>query len=350
MSGKPHSNYGGLPLIEVRGLGKIYEVGGLFSRKRETVRAVADASFAIARGEVLGLVGESGSGKSTIGRLLLRLAEPTQGTIIFEGRDITHLTRRALKPLRRRMQMVFQDPFGSLNPRRTAGSILAAPLLIHFPQLSRVECAERVAHALSMVGLAPHHMGRYPHSFSGGERQRIAIARALIVEPAFLVADEPVSALDVSIQAQIVNLLLRVRRELGLAILFISHDLTVVAHSADRIAVMYLGRIVEQAPTRALFRRPRHPYTEALLSAVPVPDPLARRRRIVLQGDTASAPAPTAGCAFRWRCRYAIAACAEAVPMLRAVGPDHSAACIRDDLTLDSGGRLDPSPPLETLR
>ena len=339
----------GLPLVEVRGLSKTYELGGLFSRGRETVRAVEEVSFAIARGEVLGLVGESGSGKSTIGRTLLRLTEPTRGTIVFEGRDITHLSRRELKPLRRRMQLVFQDPFGSLNPRMTVGSILAAPLRIHFPQLARDERAERVAHALSTVGLAPHHAGRYPHEFSGGQRQRIGIARALMVEPVFLVADEPVSALDVSIQAQIVNLLLRVKRELGLTVLFISHDLAVVAHCADRIAVMYLGRIVEQAPTRELFERPRHPYTEALLSAVPMPNPLARRRHIVLKGDIPSALTQTGGCAFRSRCRYAIPACAKAVPTLRAVGPDHSAACIRDDLALDPSPRLDHSLRLENL-
>jgi oligopeptide/dipeptide ABC transporter ATP-binding protein len=340
---------GGSSLIEVRGLSKSYQLGRLFGRGHETVRAVEEVSFAIARSEVLGLVGESGSGKSTIGRTLLRLTEPTQGTIMFEGRDITHLSRSALKPLRRRMQLIFQDPFGSLNPRMTVGSILAAPLRIHFPQLARGERAERIAHALSTVGLAAHHADRYPHEFSGGQRQRIGIARALMVEPVFLVADEPVSALDVSIQAQIVNLLLRVRRELGLTILFISHDLAVVAHSAERIAVMYLGRIVELAPTRELFRRPRHPYTEALLSAVPVPDPLARRRRVLLKGDLPSPLTQTAGCAFRSRCRYAIRACSEAVPPLRAVGPGHSAACIRDDLTLDPCQHLGHSSQSEKL-
>jgi oligopeptide/dipeptide ABC transporter ATP-binding protein len=330
-------------LLEVSELSKHFALGGgLFGRAAETLRAVDRVSFAIGRGEVLGLVGESGSGKSTIGRTILRLAEPTAGRIVFEGRDITRLTRRELKPLRRRMQLVFQDPFGSLNPRMTVGSILAAPLRIHAPQLSRAERAERIAHALTTVGLAPRHAGRYPHEFSGGQRQRIGIARALMVEPVFLVADEPVSALDVSIQAQIVNLLLRVKAELGLTILFITHDLAVVAHSADRIAVMYLGRIVELAPARELFRNPRHPYTEALLSAVPVPDPLMRRRRILLKGDLPSPLAPPSGCSFRTRCRYALPACAEALPPLRAVAPGHATACIRDDLALNPTPIPDP--------
>jgi oligopeptide/dipeptide ABC transporter ATP-binding protein len=304
------------------------------THRAETIRAVTDVSFAIRRGEVLGLVGESGSGKSTIGRTILRLWEPTSGTIRFDGQDITRLSRRQLKPLRRRMQLVFQDPFGSLNPRMTVEAILATPLIIHEARLSAGERRERIAGALAKVGLARHYAGRFPHEFSGGQRQRIGIARALMVEPLFLVADEPVSALDVSIQAQIVNLLLRLKDELGLTILFITHDLAVVAHSADRIAVMYLGRIVELAPTRELFGNPRHPYTEALLSAAPIPDPTLQRQRIVLTGDLPSPINPPSGCAFRTRCRYAIADCATAVPPLRPVAAGHLSACIRADLVL----------------
>jgi oligopeptide transport system ATP-binding protein len=328
------------PLLEVTGLAKHFRLDrGWLGRGAELVRAVDGVSFAIAAGEVLGLVGESGSGKSTIGRTVLRLLDPTAGTIAFEGRDVTRLGRRALKPLRRRMQLVFQDPFGSLNPRMTVESILAAPLRIHEPGLAVAERRDRIAHALTRVGLAPHHAARYPHEFSGGQRQRIGIARSLMVHPVFLVADEPVSALDVSIQAQIVNLLLGIKDELGLTILFISHDLAVVAHSADRIAVLYLGRIVELAPARTLFRTPRHPYTEALLSAAPIPDPTLRRQRIVLKGDLPSPINPPSGCAFRTRCRYALPACAAAVPPLGAVAPGHLSACIRDDLDLVAAAR-----------
>ncbi|MFO1061271.1 MAG: oligopeptide/dipeptide ABC transporter ATP-binding protein [Dongiaceae bacterium] len=328
------------PLLEVSDLTKHFRLDrGWLGRGAELVRAVDGVSFAIAPGEVLGLVGESGSGKSTIGRTILRLLDPTGGRIAFEGRDVTRLGRRALKPLRRRMQLVFQDPFGSLNPRMTVESILAAPLRIHEPAMAAAERRERIQHALVRVGLAPHHAARYPHEFSGGQRQRIGIARSLMVHPVFLVADEPVSALDVSIQAQIVNLLLGIKDELGLTILFISHDLAVVAHSSDRIAVLYLGRIVELAPARTLFRTPRHPYTEALLSAAPIPDPTLRRQRIVLKGDLPSPINPPSGCAFRTRCRYALPACAEAVPPLAAVAAGHLSACIRDDLDLAAAGR-----------
>ena len=322
-------------LVEVAELCKWFAQPRRFlARSSETIRAVNDVSFTIRRGEVLGLVGESGSGKSTIGRTILRLMDPTSGTIRFDGHDITRLSRRQLKPLRRRMQLVFQDPFGSLNPRMTVESILATPLIIHAPRLSAAERRDRIAAALTTVGLSRHYASRFPHEFSGGQRQRIGIARALMVDPLFLVADEPVSALDVSIQAQIVNLLLRIKNELGLTILFITHDLAVVAHSADRIAVMYLGRIVELAPTAELFGNPRHPYTEALLSAAPIPDPTLRRQRIVLSGDLPSPINPPSGCAFRTRCRYAIATCADAVPPLRPVAHGHVAACIRDDLAL----------------
>jgi oligopeptide/dipeptide ABC transporter ATP-binding protein len=291
-------------------------------------------SFAIGRGEVLGLVGESGSGKSTLGRAVLRATDPTGGRIVFDGRDISRLSRRELRPLRPRMQMIFQDPFASLNPRMTVGQIIAAPLRIQQPGLGRAEVAARVAEALRTVGLAESHAERYPHEFSGGQRQRIGIARAFVMEPSFLVADEPVSALDVSIQAQVVNLLMEIKKKLDLTILFISHDLAVVGHLCDRVAVMYLGRIVEIADTRTLFRAPRHPYTEALFSAVPQADPTRARDRILLKGDLPSPLAPPSGCAFRTRCRYALPACAEAVPPLVDVGSGHQKACIREDITL----------------
>jgi oligopeptide/dipeptide ABC transporter ATP-binding protein len=323
------------PILEVEGLRKWYELGGgPFARRREVVRAVEDVSFTVRRGEVLGLVGESGSGKSTLGRTILRLTEPTAGRIVFDGEDITAWSRRQLKPVRRRMQLIFQDPFASLNPRMTVGRIIETPLLIQNRAMGTPERREKVAEALRTVGLSERYAGRYPHEFSGGQRQRIGIARALVMEPAFLVADEPVSALDVSIQAQIVNLLVAIKRQLGLTILFVTHDLAVVGHISDRVAVMYLGRIVELAPTRTLFQTPRHPYTEALFSAAPVPDPTARRARILLKGDMPSPLNPPSGCAFRTRCRYALPACAEGPPALRRVGPGHLAACIRDDVAL----------------
>jgi oligopeptide/dipeptide ABC transporter ATP-binding protein len=283
---------------------------------------------------VLGLVGESGSGKSTLGRAVLRLTTPTNGRIVFEGKDVTHLSRRRLRPMRPRMQMIFQDPFASLNPRMTVGQIIAAPLIIHQRDLSRRQRNEKVAAALTAVGLSERNAERFPHEFSGGQRQRIGIARAIMMEPRLLVADEPVSALDVSVQAQIVNLLLEIRRKLGLSMLFISHDLAVVGHVCDRVAVMYLGRIVEIAEVRSLFERPRHPYTEALFSAVPDADPSLRRERVILRGDLPSPLSPPSGCAFRTRCPYAVSACAKAVPPLRIVGPGHLAACIREELTL----------------
>jgi oligopeptide/dipeptide ABC transporter ATP-binding protein len=300
------------------------------------VKAVDDLSFDLRRGEVLGLVGESGSGKSTVGRTILRLTEPTDGTILFNGQNIAGLSRSQLRPLRQKMQMIFQDPFSSLNPRMTVERIIAAPLLIQKPEMSRSERRERVESMLKTVGLSRHYADRYPHEFSGGQRQRIGIGRALVMEPDLLVADEPVSALDVSIQAQIVSLLLDIKKKLGLTILFIAHDLAVVGHISDRIAVMYLGKIVEIADTAALFRVPLHPYTEALFSAVPIPDPQTRRRRIVLKGDIPSPLDPPSGCVFRTRCRYALPACAEIVPPLKEVTAGRYKACIRDDLDLQS--------------
>jgi len=330
------------PLVEVDGLRQWFHVGKTLLHRADVVRAVDDVSFTIARGEVLGLVGESGSGKSTLGRAVLRMSEPTGGRIVFEGRDLTHLGRRALRPLRPRMQFIFQDPFASLNPRMTVRQIVGAPLAIQRPDMDAAARQARIAATLQTVGLSSQYIDRYPHEFSGGQRQRIGIARALIMEPSFLVADEPVSALDVSIQAQIVNLLIEVRKKLDVAMLFISHDLAVVGNLCDRVAVMYLGRIVEIAPTRALFRRPRHPYTEALFSAVPVPDPTMRRERVILRGDVPSPLAPPSGCAFRGRCRYALAECAAAVPPLREIEAGHAIRCIRDDLEL--GGRAGGVP------
>ncbi|HWK44485.1 MAG TPA: oligopeptide/dipeptide ABC transporter ATP-binding protein [Stellaceae bacterium] len=322
-------------LLEVRDLRKWYPIKrSWLSRERESVKAVDGVSFGVRRGEVLSIVGESGSGKTTIGRLAMRLIEPTDGTIRFDGHDITHLSRRQMRPIRRRMQLVFQDPYASLNPRKPVSSIVAAPLDIHGLASSAQDRREKVAEALGLVGLSPDHAGRYPHEFSGGQRQRIGIARALISRPDLLVADEPVSALDVSVQAQVVNLMLELKERLGLTILLIAHDLAVVGHISDRIAVMYLGRLVEIAPVRALFESPRHPYTEALLSAVPIPDPTLDRRRILLKGDIPSPLNPPSGCSFRTRCPYAVTACGETAPPLAEVSPGHFKACIRDDLAL----------------
>ena len=322
-------------LLEVQDLQRWFPVqGSLLSRQRNHVKAVDGVSFDVRRGEVLSLVGESGSGKSTVGRTVLRLDTPTAGTIRFAGIDITRLTRRQMRPHRQRMQLVFQDPYASLNPRMTVEEIVGAPLDIHGRATSRTDRRSKVEEALRLVGLLSQHATRYPHEFSGGQRQRVGIARALITGPELLVADEPVSALDVSIQAQVVNLLLELKERLGLTILFIAHDLAVVGHISDRIAVMYLGRLVELAETRALFASPRHPYTEALLSAVPIPDPTLKRDRIVLAGDIPSPLNPPSGCTFRTRCRYALPACAEARPAFREVAPGHLKACIRDDLVL----------------
>ncbi|MDE2517263.1 MAG: ABC transporter ATP-binding protein [Rhodospirillales bacterium] len=326
-------------LLQVEGLCKNFPVrGGMFRRGGGTVRAVDHVSFSIGRGEILGLVGESGSGKTTVGRAVLRALPPSAGRIVFDGTDIATLDEAALRPFRRRMQLVFQDPFSALNPRLTIEQTLQEPLLIHNLAPTRAARQERVAALLAMVGLPAAAMQRFPHAFSGGQRQRIGIARALACAPDFIVADEPVSALDVSIQAQVVNLLADLRTQLGLTLLFIAHDLAVVEHIADRIAVMYLGHIVEIAESRALCRQPLHPYTAALLSAVPVPDPTAPRRRIVLEGDMPSPANPPSGCPFRTRCSHALAACAEARPRLREVAPGRFSACIRDDI-VRSGAR-----------
>lgn len=326
------------PILQVQDLKKWYALKRSFlSRKHEVLKAVDGVSFDLQRREVLGLVGESGSGKTTLGRTLLKLVQPSGGNILFNGTDITAYTRSDMRPIRQNMQLVFQDPYASLNPRHTIEQIVGAPLAIHGLSRSRAQTRARVHEVLELVGLRPELAQRYAHEFSGGQRQRVGIARALICEPQLLIADEPVSALDVSIQAQVVNLLLELKSKLGLTILFIAHDLSVVGHISDRVAVMYLGRLVELAPTAALFQHPQHPYTEALLSAVPIPDPTIKRpQRIVLKGDVPSPINPPSGCSFRTRCRYALPACAENRPALTEVSPGHFKACIRDDLSLGS--------------
>jgi oligopeptide/dipeptide ABC transporter ATP-binding protein len=319
------------PLVVVRDLVKLFPLArGVFrGRERGQVHAVDGVSFQIPRGGTLGLVGESGCGKSTVARLVTRLLEPTGGEIVYDGRDITHWKSRALRPLRREIQLVFQDPYSSLNPRRTVGTIVGEPLRLQRIG-TRSERRSRVRELLEVVGLNPEHYNRYPHEFSGGQRQRIGIARALITTPKLVVADEPVSALDVSIQAQILNLLAELQGEFGLTYLFIAHDLNVVRHVSDRIAVMYLGKIVELSPAAELHSRPIHPYTEALLSAVPSVETDARERlrgRIVLRGDPPSPVAPPPACRFHTRCRYATEICRTVEPPLVDHGGGHLAAC-----------------------
>ena len=311
-------------LVRVRGLVKHFPVEG----SDDVLRAVDGVSFEIFRGETLGLVGESGCGKSTVGRCLLRLIEPTAGELAFEGRDVLTMGRRELRELRREMQIVFQDPYASLNPRLKVGDIVGEPLVIHKID-GRRKRRERVAELLTKVGLDPEYMNRYPHEFSGGQRQRIGVARTLALNPKLIVADEPVSALDVSVQAQVVNLLQDLQKEFGLTYLFISHGLAVVEHISTRVAVMYLGRIVEIADSVELYKHPLHPYTQALLSAIPVPDPKRKRERIVLQGDVPTPINPPSGCRFRTRCPIAIDECSRIDPELRDVAPGHSVACIR---------------------
>jgi oligopeptide/dipeptide ABC transporter ATP-binding protein len=311
-------------LVSVRGLVKHFPVEG----SDDVVRAVDGVSFDIYAGETLGLVGESGCGKSTVGRCLLRLIEPTAGQVLFEGRDILALGKKELREMRGEMQIIFQDPYASLNPRMKIGDIVGEPLVIH-GQGTKSERREHVASLLRRVGLDPDYMNRYAHEFSGGQRQRIGVARSLALNPKLIVADEPVSALDVSVQAQVVNLLQDLQEEFKLTYLFISHGLAVVEHISTRVAVMYLGRIVEIAGAAELYAQPLHPYTQALLSAIPIPDPQQKRKRIILQGDVPTPINPPSGCRFRTRCPIAIQECAQIDPELREVSPGHEVACIR---------------------
>jgi oligopeptide transport system ATP-binding protein len=330
-SPSPGGTASGDVLLEVRNLVTHFTVGGgFFAGRAGVVRAVDGISFSIRRGETLGLVGESGCGKTTTGRSILQLERPTSGQVIFEGRELTTLDETALRSVRRRMQVIFQDPYASLNPRMTVGQILAEPLAVHGIVTSSQGRRARVRDLLTRVGLLPQHADRYPHQMSGGQRQRVGIARALAVEPSLIVCDEPVSALDVSIQAQIINLLEDLQSELALTYLFIAHDLAVVRHISDRVAVMYLGKIVEIADRRQLYENPLHPYTNALLAAVPIPDPVLeeRRARTVLSGEVPSPLNPPSGCVFHPRCPIAVDRCRGEVPPLREITPGHWAACL----------------------
>ena len=315
------------PLVSVRNLKKYFPVrGGLFSTVRAHVHAIDDVSFDVYQGETFGLVGESGCGKTTTGRVMLRLDEATSGDVVFEGKSIFKLGREELRRQRRDMQIIFQDPYSSLNPRMTVGEIVGEPLTVHHIASGR-EKDERVRDLLETVGLSAYHIKRYPHEFSGGQRQRIGIARALALNHKLIICDEPVSALDVSIQSQVLNLLKELQAEFGLTYLFIAHGLHVVKHVSDRVGVMYLGKIVEIADSKALFESPQHPYTEALLSAIPVPDPTAKRERIVLEGDVPSPVHPPTGCRFNTRCPYVMDVCRQVEPLLTDLGNGHMVAC-----------------------
>ena len=317
-----------LPLLEARNIVKHYPIlGGVWMKPVGSVQAVDGVSLTIKEGETVGLVGESGCGKTTFGRAILRLEEPTSGEIFFRGRDILACSRNEMQALRREMQIIFQDPFSSLNPRKSVAQIVGEPLRVHGVK-SRAQRDQRVLDLLEVVGLRKEHMRRYPHQFSGGQRQRIGVARALALKPKLVVCDEAVSALDVSIQAQVINLLKDLQQDFGLTYLFIAHDLSVVEHISDRVAVMYLGKIVEIAPSGSLYLEPLHPYTQALLSAVPIPDPsLPRPGRIILRGDVPSPIDPPSGCRFHPRCRYAAGPCPDAGPELREIRPQHWVAC-----------------------
>ena len=313
-------------LIEVKNLKKWFWTGGVLFGKKEAVRAVDDVSFYIKKREVLGLVGESGCGKTTCGKVILKIVDPTAGSIYFDGHNITHLERKEMIKFRRKMMIIYQDPFGSLDPRMTVGAAIAEPIEVH-NIASKKEKGEKVIEIMGKVGLTPDQVNRYPHEFSGGQRQRIGIARALATNPEFIVADEPVSALDVSIQAQIINLLQDLQKEFGLTLLFIAHDLSVIKHISDRVAVMYLGKVVETAPKKELFDNPKHPYTEALLSAIPIPNPRLRKKGTILMGDVPSPIDIPPGCRFHTRCRYVKSICQENEPELKDIGNGHLTAC-----------------------
>lgn len=303
--------------------------GGLFSKEVASVKAVQNISFEIKKGETLGLVGESGCGKSTLGRSLIRLIEPTSGKIFFKNKDITNVSGEELRELRKKLQIIFQDPYASLNPRMTVGAILEEPLIIHNLFASEKDRADRIKELINLVGLRPEHLSRYPHEFSGGQRQRIGIARALAVNPELIICDEPVSALDVSIQAQVINLLMELQQKLGLTYIFIAHDLKVVEHVSHRVAVMYLGQIVEMADSTELYKNPQHPYTKALLSAIPVPDPKPRPERIILTGDVPSPLNPPSGCHFHPRCPIATDECKSRAPELKEHAKHHFVSCLK---------------------
>ena len=322
-------------LVDVKNIKMYFPVssGMLFQRTMAYIKAVDDVSFVVRQGETLGLVGESGCGKTTTGRCILQLYRPTAGQIFFEGQELTQLSNRHMRSMRRRMQVIFQDPYSSLNPRMTAGNIIGEPLVVHRMVQGKAEYREKVADLLQNVGLNPYMADRFPHEFSGGQRQRIGVARALSVSPKFIVADEPVSALDVSIQAQIINLLEDLQGRYNLTYLFIAHDLSVVRHISDRVGVMYLGHIVEMADRNDIYRDPAHPYTRALLSAVPIPDPVAdaKRERVLLSGEVPSPLNPPTGCVFHPRCPIATEQCSQVLPELRQVRSNHWAACIRTE-------------------
>jgi oligopeptide/dipeptide ABC transporter ATP-binding protein len=316
-----------MPLLEVQNLKKYFPVKkGILSRTIGEVKAVDGVSFTLERGETLGLVGESGCGKTTVGRSILRLIEPTSGRVVFDGRDLLRLDKEGMRRIRASFQIIFQDPFSSLDPRMNVGQIIGEPIRNH-TESTRREIRGRVASLMKRVGLHPEQMGRYPHEFSGGQRQRIGIARALALNPLAIVCDEPVSALDVSIQAQVMNLLIQLQEEMNLSYIFIAHDLSVVEHISDRVAVMYLGRIVELASDRELYKNPLHPYTRALLSAVPIPDPEVRKQKIILEGDVPTPLNPPRGCGFHTRCAFRKGICSEQRPVFRDTGNGHWVAC-----------------------
>lgn len=317
----------GVPIIEVRNVKKYFPVkGGIFNRKKNVVKAVDDLSFSMMQGETFGIVGESGSGKSTLGRTILRLTEPTAGNVLYEGKDISHISAQEMRAYRRHMQMVFQDPFSSLNPRMRVGELIEEPMVIH-RYANVTGRKERIRSLLDTVGLPKEAADKFPHEFSGGQRQRIGIARSLAIQPKFIIADEPVSALDVSIQSQILNLISDLQDEFDLTYLFIAHDLSVVKHISDRIGVMYLGKMMELAPKKNLFDQPLHPYTRSLLSAVPIPNPHLKRERIILKGDIPSPVNPPSGCVFRTRCPVAFDKCEVKIPTLQHVEDGHYVAC-----------------------